>query len=594
MENQYTKSTKNLMFYNPDFLGDNVSKNSRIPTRSNSYGIRVSVLARNFGSEVGQLKFFKKEELTTKSGFELLKDIADGKLNPLKNVYRIIYDSEVLKTSYNKLKLNITSSSTILTLDEIANKNLNNLKLNEKYFSNLVNKLKTETYQPKPTKKVLITTDNNKTHLLEIYVTEDKIVQQALLFLLEAIFEKTFSDKSHGFRTKKNTHTLCKNIRKWKKISWFIKGDIVNYFDTINHKKLIEIINQKIKDQQIIDLLWKFLRAGIIINKKFQRTTIGIQQSSIISPILSNIYLNCFDNFINELKKKFNTKQTNEQNLKYIKTKFLLRLTKNNKKKNNYNKKLQDINSIININLKLYYIRYVDNWLIGIWGSKKEAIIICKKIKIFLKKNLNLELSLEKTKITNANKQKTQFLGYEIYSPTPKEYFPIKSKVKKKEDQINTIYIDAPYNIIKERLINENILTVVNNKWLINAITHWINYNHADILYRYNLIIKSYLNYYSHVNNLHIFHKFIKFVLRHSCALTLGRKLKLKSRKKVFKKFSENLKDPKSQLTLAIPTNFISNTKNYKITTEINIDPLKIIKWSLQTQNLMHEPCSNI
>jgi len=155
-------------------------------------------------------------------------------------------------------------------------------------------------------------------------------------------------------------------------------------------------------------------------------------------------------------------------------------------------------------------------------------------------------LSIEKTKITHASKNKAHFLGYDIYSPIPKESFFAKGKVTKRVSHVG-IYIDAPYEKLKQSLINENILVVKNDKWLINAVTHWINYNHAEILYQYNLIIRGYLNYYSHVNNLHIFHKIIGFVLHHSCTLTLERKLKLKSRKKVFKKFGKNFKEPTTE-----------------------------------------------
>ena len=349
----------------------------------------------------------------------------------------------------------------------------------------------------------------------------------------------------------------------------------------------MEIINLQIKDQQIIDLLWKFLRAGVVVDNKYQRTTIGLPQGGIMSPILSNIYLDCFDIYLDKLKKELDIKSTSEPNPEYITTKSRLRYKKEADKKKSY-KELRKIKSTIRTDFKFYYIRYADDWLIGVWGSKKDATKIRKKIEIFLKDKLDLELSIEKTKITHASKEKVQFLGYEIYSPTPKESFFVKSNVKKRASY-TSIYIDAPYNKLKEQLMDESILVEKNGKWLINAVTHWVNYNHTEILYRYNWVINSYLNYYSHVNNLNIFHKFIGFVLRHSCAITLGRKLKLKSRKKVFKKFGKNLEEPTTKLKLLIPSNFVSNITNYKITT--NGDPLKIIKWTVRTQNLMQGPC---
>lgn len=555
-KNQYAKSTKDIFKY---FLGDNMSKNLGLPKGSNSYGNRVPVLAqkkndttmggasptgagsavrvRTLCSEGGQLKTSDEKSLATKSGFELLKDIADGKLNPTKNVYRIICDPEVLKAGYKKLKSNPASMTP-----GVDGKDLNDLRINEQYFIDLANKLRTESYQPKPTKRVLIPKTGGKTRPLGIPVIEDRIVQQAFLFLLEAVFEKTFNDRSHGFRPNRGAHTACKSIRKWKGISWFVEGELKT--TTINHNKLMEIINLKIQDQQISDLLWKFLRAGVIIDKKYQRSKIGVPQDGIISPILSNIYLHSLDVYADELKAFFS-----------IRVKSKLRSKKGLQKRKGY-KELRKIKSTIRVGLKLYYIRYADNWLIGVWGSKEDATKIRKKIKIFLKEKLSLELSLEKTKITHAGKEKAQFLGYEIYSPYLKQ---------KKRSSHASIYIDAPYKKLKEQLIKENILVVKNGKWLVSAVTHWFNYNHIEILFRYNWMIRGYLNYYSHVNNLHIFHKIIGFVLRHSCAVTLGRKLKLRSRKKVFKKFGKNLKEPTTKIALAIPPNFTSNTKNYKI-----------------------------
>jgi len=569
---------------NIGLLGGNVSTNLGLPKGSNSYGNRVPVLARNFGSEGGQLKTSNEESLAaTKSGFDLLTDIAKGKLNPSKNVYKILCDPEILKASYKKLKSNPASMTR--GSDE---KDLNSLRISEQYFLDLARNLKIESYRPKPTKRVMIPKSAGKLRPLGIPTIEDRIVQQAFLFLLEAVFEKMFSDKSHGFRPNRGAHTACKNIRMWKGVSWFIEGDIVNYFDTINHQKLVDMVSTKIKDQQVLDLLWKFLRAGVIIDKQYQRTTIGVPQGGILSPILSNIYLHKLDLYVEELKKKLDTKETSKPNPEYIKAKSKLRSKKGNAKKMGY-KELRKLKSTVRVGLKIYYIRYADDWLIGVWGAKKDAINIRKNIEDFLKDKLGLELSIEKTKITHAGEEKVQFLGYDIYSPTPKESFFEKGKVKKRASHVS-IYINAPYQKLKAQLISEKILVEKNGRWLVNAVTHWVNYNHAEIIYRYNWIIRGYLNYYSHVNNLYVFHKIIGFVLRHSCAITLGRKFKLRSRKKVFKKFGKNLEEPNSKLALAIPPDFKSNIKDYKIKNRTD-DPLKVLKWSIRTQNLLEGPC---
>jgi group II intron reverse transcriptase/maturase len=567
------------------FLGGNVLQNLGSPKGSNSYGDRVLVVVRNMSSEGGQPKTTKKEDIAAVSGLTRLKVIADGRSEAVQNVYQIVCDVEVLKASYNKLK----SRSASMT-PGVDGKDLNSLGINEKYFNDLSNKLRMEQYRPAPVKRMLIPKLGNKTRPLGILSVEDRIVQQSLLYLLEAVFEKTFSDRSHGFRLKKGAHTACQNIRQWKGVSWFIEGDIVSYFDTINHKKLMELVGEKIQDQQVIDLLWKFLRAGVVTDGNFRRTIMGVPQGAVISPILSNIYLHELDVYIETLKEKFDTKKTSEPNPVYREAKSLLRSKKGKEKKEGY-KQLRKLKSTIRVGMKLYYVRYADDWLIGVWGRREDAVRVKRKIETFLREKLELEMSPEKTKITHAGREKAFFLGYDVYSPTPKESMFEKgkiSRVKKRASHVS-IYIDAPYYLLKKRLIEEKILEEKNGKWLINAVPHWVNYNHAEILYRYNWIIRGYLNYYSHVNNLRVFHKIINLILVHSCALTLGRKLKLRSRKKVFKKFGKTLTDPKSNLTLHIPSNYQSKTKDYRINHKN--DPLKILKWSVRTQHLLEGPC---
>jgi group II intron reverse transcriptase/maturase len=581
---QYTKFTMCVVFSTMRTLDGNILKNSGSPKVSNNYGDRVFVVARKLTGEGGQQIRSYEDNLATVSGFERLKDIENGSLEPVHDVYRIVYDPEILKAGYYKLK----SNPAFMTAGA-DQKDLNSLRINDEYFSILSHKIKMEQYDPVPIKRVLIPKQDGKTRRIGISAIEDRIVQQSLLFLLEAIFEKTFSDKNHGFRPKKGVHTACKNIRQWKGISWFVEGDIVNFFDAIDHQKLMCLISQRIKDQQVIDLLWKILRTNIIIDGKSHTVHTGVPQGAVISPLLSNVYLHEFDVFVDSLKTELDTEKTTERNPEYIKAKSLLRSKKGVEKKRGYHE-LRKIKSSVRVGLKLYYIRYADDWLIGIWGSREDSVKVKKRIKTFLKNELSLELSVEKTKITHAGKQKAHFLGYDIYSPTPKESFFAKGSVKKRASHVS-IYIDAPYAKIKERFIKEKFITVKNDKWLINAVTHWINYNHAEILYRYNWIIKGYLNYYSHVNNLHIFHKFIGFVLKHSCALTLGRKLKLRSRKKVFKKFGGDLKDPKSGLILNTPKSFQKDISNYKKYANRKNDPLKILKWTIRTQNLMQGPC---
>jgi len=561
---RYAKFTKNPTGV---FLGGNVSKNLGSLTGSNSYGDRVSVLARKFSGEGGQLNRPTEVLVTNiKSGFEFLKDIANGNFDPVYNVYRVVYNIEVLKASYCKLK-----SNSSFMIHKIDGKYSNGLYLNEQYFEKLSKKIKAESYTPLPTKRISISKVGGKARSSGISAIEDLIVQQSLLYLLEAVFEKMFSDKSHRFRANKSVHTVCKNIRQWKKINWFLKGEIANYFDTIDHQKLMKLINQKIKDPQVLDLLWKYLRAGVFVNGKVEKAKVGLPQGAVINSLLSNIYLHELDMFVNELKTQFDRKIINKKDSKHLEANLLLESKKKVERKKTY-REFQTIKPVIRVSLKLHYIRYADSWLVGIRGTKKDVANIREKIEAFLKG----KLTLEKTKILDVGKKKIFFLGYDIHLRIPEKSFLAKNDVEKQTLHVTT-HIDVPYNKIKDWLIENNLITVIKNKWLINPTTHWVNYSHSEILHRYNWVIRSYLNYYSSVNNLHIFHKLIGYILRHSCALTLCKKFKLRSRKKVFKNFGKNLRDPKTKLTLNIPISFRSNVNNYK-TIPVETNSLKIIK----------------
>jgi retron-type reverse transcriptase len=139
-----------------------------------------------------------------------------------------------------------------------------------------------------------------------------------------------------------------------------VEGDIENYFDNINHQILIELISKEIKDQQIIDLLWKFLRAGVLIDGIFRKTKTGVPQGAVISPILSNIYLSPLDNYVDQLKAEFDNKVTSKKNSEYTKALSLLRLKKGEERAKEY-KELRKIKSTVRVGMKIYYVRYADD-----------------------------------------------------------------------------------------------------------------------------------------------------------------------------------------------------------------------------------------
>ena len=161
-------------------------------------------------------------------------------------------------------------------------------------LDSLVNRLKRKAYHPQPARRVEIPKDNGKTRPLSIYCYEDKLVQEALKRILEAVFEPMFYDEMMGFRPNRNCHmTLRKlNVMLEKEYTnYVLDADIKGFFDHLDHGWIIRFVESRIKDPNIIRLIRVMLRAGIMKDYVFEETEEGSGQGSVCSPILANIYM---------------------------------------------------------------------------------------------------------------------------------------------------------------------------------------------------------------------------------------------------------------------------------------------------------------
>jgi len=301
-----------------------------------------------------------------------------------------------------------------------------------------ISQLKDHSFKFQPSRRELIPKANGKMRQFGISSIRDKVIQQVMVMILEAIWDSDknsiFLKNSHGFRRGRGTHTALKEITKWNGTKWFIKGDIESYFDTIDHFKLEELLKRKICDKQFLDLYWKAVRAGYVEVKKSKKvdTILGIPQGSILSPILSNIYLHELDVFMadktNESLKSGPTSIPNKEYLK-LHSKIHTIYRKMNQGANISQEEMKNLESLIKERIKLpstingpgyriFYVRYADYFLIGINGSFERTKLLKEEINLFLKEELWLNMSWKKTKITNARKEKLFFLGAEIYRPS--------------------------------------------------------------------------------------------------------------------------------------------------------------------------------
>lgn len=148
---------------------------------------------------------------------------------------------------------------------------------------------------------------NGKMRPLTVAPPRDKIVQEVLRMILEAIFEPTFSDHSHGFRPSRSCHTALRQVRtQFGAASHYLEGDISKCFDSFDHHTLMNIIESKIKDRRFTALLWKALRAGYFEFNEVQSSIVGTPQGSIVSPLLANIYLHKLDMFMEKRIAEYN------------------------------------------------------------------------------------------------------------------------------------------------------------------------------------------------------------------------------------------------------------------------------------------------
>lgn len=196
-----------------------------------------------------------------------------------------------------------------------------------------------------------------------------------------------------------------------KSSTWYVEGDIKSYLPTINHEKLMELIERRVKDKKLTGLIREGLKAKIFTTEESEIIPeLGTPQGGILSPLLSNVYLHELDLFMQSLNEEYENK--------FGKTRrkinqAALNMINKGLKSENYRRRIPYYDPKDSGHIKVRYIRYADDFLVGITGSRNMAENIRGKIGKFLKEELKVELSMEKTHITHISKG-IPFLGYVI------------------------------------------------------------------------------------------------------------------------------------------------------------------------------------
>lgn len=352
-------------------------------------------------------------------------------------LFRLATNPEVLwKQAYANIYSNkgaITKGVDRNTLDGFSEERVNHL----------IGLLARREYCPKPVRRTYIPKKNGKLRPLGIPTGDDKLVQEVVRILLEQIYEPIFSENSHGFRPGKSCHSALRQVKNvWNGTKWIIEFDIKGFFDNINHNKMIEFLEKKIDDKRIIHIIRQMLKAGYAQDWKYNATWSGTPQSGVISPILANIYLHELDTFMEDMICQFNKGERRKDNpdykklcrqmiiinreLRELRQKFKEGKPLNDARKEilrerrEIQKKMRVINSRLHVDSeyrRLRYVRYADDFIIGVIGTRKEAESVMLQVKEYINNVLLLEVSEEKTCIADAN-DGVRFLGYDIKTYT--------------------------------------------------------------------------------------------------------------------------------------------------------------------------------
>jgi group II intron reverse transcriptase/maturase len=334
---------------------------------------------------------------------------------PLEDIYRQLFNRNLYLRAYAKLYTNsgaLTPGTTAETVDGMSLAKIDAI----------IEALRHERYRWTAVRRAYLPKPNGRHRPLGLPTWSDKLLQEVVRLILDAYFEPQFSEHSHGFRPDRGCHTaLGEVVTHWTGAKWFIEGDIARCFDSIDHGVLLAILGEKLRDGRFLRLIRNLLRAGYLEDWRYHATLSGTPQGGVLSPILANIYLDRFDQFVEQtLLPAFTRGQQRQPNKPYwaLKQRALYRrrqgrsaaaaaLLQQAKRLPAYDP--QDASY-----RRLGYVRYADDFLLGFTGPKAEAEAIKRRIGAFLRDTLKLELADEKTLVTHATTQAARFLGYDI------------------------------------------------------------------------------------------------------------------------------------------------------------------------------------
>ena len=467
-----------------------------------------------------------------------------------RDIFRILRKDDIWIAAYKKLKKNkseLTLGSATETIDRMSLEQLKRLK----------DKVCDETYKFKPVKLTYIPQPDGKSRPLDL--PTNKIVEKVMRMILDAIYEPVFIKVSFGFKTGLGCHDALDYVeRKFRWIDYVIEKNIEQKYCTINHNILIKILEKRIVDPRFIRLIWKLLGCGIFFVEQIEWYKMGVLQGNIVFPILANIYYHEFDEFILDLKKQLETLRPERKYLKNSAYKVLiykinkiykemiqfepqsLKCQKRTKHLKSLRRERLQTKALKNQAIRIKYVRYADDWIVGVSGAKTFSLHLKSQIVNFMKNTLLQQIHSEKINVINFRTGNVHFLAYKIFLPRNRPISEYKKKgvkiIRRRQPHLG---FDIPVTKVTKQLEKLGYLKQLKNELRpVSKASYAVLEDHV-IVNHYRNVWLGLLNYYSGCTYRGRL-QYIHYLLHMSCAMTLGHRHR-KSCSAIFRKHGKKL-----------------------------------------------------
>lgn len=428
--------------------------------------------------------------------------------------------------------------------------------MNLKRLQDIKQQVLEESYKFSPVKQIMIPKSKGKWRPLGLPSANDKIVQEVIRLILESVYEPNFDENSYGFRTGRGVHDALKNVDKtFRWMDWVLEGYIEGAYPSIDHHILCSLIEKRINDTRFVNLIRKALNCGVLIGKTISHFSVGVPQGSIVSPILSNIYFHELDVWVRQKAKELYCAPSKVRSSEYKRIEKLIskyskqmqKLEKDSVEHKNLYKELKAARNLRlttpsqkHTRIEVVYVRYADDWMIGVSGDKEIAQKLLYEVKVFFNETLNQKLHPKKTKLTNLRKGKAYFLGYEIFLPAKN---PVTSSVfsgtNTRRRGNPKLRFDIPVNDSISKMVSKGYVSRLKKGVRPISKSSYASLEDHVIVNHFRSVCLGILNFYSGCNQPQRL-QYIHYLLHMSCAMTLAHRHRTSS-KQIFTKHGKRL-----------------------------------------------------